>query len=50
MLNADTKFLALTGFILVLLIVYRTAPVTVILLGLALLAAAYVAVRGDPRR
>ena len=49
-LNAGNKFLALTGFVFALLVVYREAPVTVILLVIALLAVAYAAVTGDRQR
>ena len=49
-MNAGNKFLALTGFVFALLVVYREAPVTVILLVIALLAVAYAAVTGDRQR
>ena len=48
-MNASTKFLALLGFVFALLVVYPVAPGTAILLGIALVAAAYVAVRSDRR-
>ena len=49
-MNAGNKFLALAAVLASLLIVYRIAPGTAILIGIGLLAAAYVAVNGDRRR
>ena len=49
-MNAESKFLAAAAALFVLLVIYRVAPGTAILIGIGLLAAAYVAVNGDRRR
>jgi len=49
-LNAGNKFIALTGFVFVLLVVDQAAPGTAILFGIVLLVAAYFAVHSNQRR
>ena len=49
-MNAGSKFLAVAAALFVLAVTYRIAPGTAILLGIGLLAVAYVAVDDDRRR
>jgi hypothetical protein len=49
-MSTGSKFLAVAAVLTSLAIVYRVAPGAVIMVGIGLLVAAYVAVNGDQRR
>ena len=49
-MNAGSKFLVVAAVLFSLPIIYRVAPGAAILMGIGLLAAAYIAVNGDRRR